>query len=141
MAMRGRSHTFSHMHPLTPDRRGEAVAYAERHSDPFVREAIRALQEENAVLRDVIAEEQPAAMSYGRRRFVGRIVAVLVLAVAVIAVASMASKKRSSRAFQEGFRQGINAGAVTPPPPLPALPAIPAVPATPAAPAPRALRP
>jgi hypothetical protein len=129
------------MHPLTPDRRGEAVAYAERHSDPLVRDAIRALQEENAVLREVIAEDQPGAMTPASRRFVGRIVTTLLLVAGLVVAGAIVSKGRSNRAFQEGFREGMNAGAGAAVPAIPAIPVIPAVPAVPAVPAPPPQRP
>lgn len=135
------------MYPERTDHRDVAVAHAARHADPLVREAVQALLEENAVLKSVIAEDRGSAFAPRGRRVVGRTVAILLFVAGVAIGTLFIGKSRTSRAFREGFRQGINAGAVpTVPaiPPIQALPAVPAMPAPPAdlaPPAPRAPRP
>lgn len=122
------------MQSLKPDRRNAAVAHAENHADPVVREAIRALQDENAILRDVIAEDRPQALTPDRRRFIGRLLATFILVGGLIVSTAWATKSRSRAAFREGFEQGMSAGALGAPLTPPVLPTPPTPPTPPSPP-------
>ena len=122
-----------------------ALMHAESHSDPLVREAVRALRDENAILRDVIAESNPEPRPRPHRGYTGRILVGIALATALV-VGFGVSKQSRRQTFQAGYQSGFRDGTAAvfsprgAPGILPALPALPAVPKAPLPPGTARLR-
>lgn len=93
------------MRSLSRDERETAMDLSARHADPTVRATVRALLEENAVLRTVLANEPS-----GGRRVAGRIIAALVFCIGLALGALWAKFSEPATELRRGIRDGYRAG-------------------------------
>jgi hypothetical protein len=87
-----------------------AVAHAELHPDPLVRDAVHTLREENAMLRDLVDQEPEAVFVSTRRRSLGRAIAVLLVVIGLALSALWATSRGNVAEFRRGLKDGYRAG-------------------------------